>query len=193
MSTCVAITAAYFFDHLATKEDTEVVVEQEDFEAAMRELVPSVSVKELEHYDQVRRSFEEGGQEQKTEKAPSAARLLLPSATRTPSTITSRDGREVGRRKQIGNGYGNGSSNGNGERRGKVDQLVDEEEFVLRTEGLSLGDRENDYGIGTREGGGSTNGIAKDKAKGKGKQAVNQQLGFGFGDAAGGDDDLYNS
>ncbi|KAI9750373.1 MAG: hypothetical protein M4579_006497 [Chaenotheca gracillima] len=52
------ITPAYFFDHLATKEDTTVMVRQDDFAAAQRELVGSVSAKELEHYARVRKTFE---------------------------------------------------------------------------------------------------------------------------------------
>ncbi|KAL9051391.1 MAG: hypothetical protein Q9162_006045 [Coniocarpon cinnabarinum] len=52
------ISVAYFFDHLATAEDTEVVVEEEDFVSAQAELVPSVTAKELEHYERVRRAFE---------------------------------------------------------------------------------------------------------------------------------------
>jgi len=56
-----SITVPYFFDHYATPADTSVVVSEADFEAARRELVPSVSVKELEHYDRVRRMFEQGG------------------------------------------------------------------------------------------------------------------------------------
>jgi peroxin-6 len=52
------ISTAYFFDHYATKEDIAVLVEEEDFVNAERELVPSVSVKELEHYKRVRAQFE---------------------------------------------------------------------------------------------------------------------------------------
>lgn len=65
------ITVAYFFDHLATTEDTEVVVEQEDFDDAHRELVPSVSARELAHYARVRAAFErvEEGKENAEETA----------------------------------------------------------------------------------------------------------------------------
>ena len=52
------ITTAQFFDHYATKEDVAVVVTEEDFFAAQRELIPSVSAKELEHYKRVREQFE---------------------------------------------------------------------------------------------------------------------------------------
>jgi peroxin-6 len=52
------ISTAYFFDHYATKEDVAVMVMEEDFMNAERELIPSVSVKELEHYQNVRAQFE---------------------------------------------------------------------------------------------------------------------------------------
>lgn len=52
------ISTAYFFDHYATKEDVAVMVTEEDFMSAERELVPSVSMKELEHYKRVRAQFE---------------------------------------------------------------------------------------------------------------------------------------
>ncbi|TVY48643.1 Peroxisomal biogenesis factor [Lachnellula occidentalis] len=52
------ISTAYFFDHYATKEDTDVVVTEEDFMLAEQELVPSVSFGELEHYKKVRGMFE---------------------------------------------------------------------------------------------------------------------------------------
>lgn len=52
------ISTAYFFDHFATDEDVAVMVTEEDFMNAERELVPSVSMKELEHYGKVRAMFE---------------------------------------------------------------------------------------------------------------------------------------
>jgi peroxin-6 len=63
------ISTAYFFDHFATKEDVAVLVEEEDFIAAERELVPSVSAKELEHYSKVRQQFE------KVEDKPSKSQV----------------------------------------------------------------------------------------------------------------------
>ncbi|KAF3769043.1 nucleotide binding protein [Cryphonectria parasitica EP155] len=48
------ITTAYFFDHHATPEDIAVMVTEEDFMAAHRELIPSVSAGELAHYQRVR-------------------------------------------------------------------------------------------------------------------------------------------
>ncbi|OAL74606.1 peroxisomal biogenesis factor 6 [Trichophyton violaceum] len=52
------VTTAYFFDHLATPEDTAVMVTEQDFIEAKNELVPSVSAKELEHFERVRKTFE---------------------------------------------------------------------------------------------------------------------------------------
>ncbi|KAL2444558.1 Peroxisomal ATPase PEX6 [Exophiala dermatitidis] len=53
------ISTGYFFDHLATEEDVQVVVGEEDFIAAQNELVGSVSKKELEHFERIRNMFEE--------------------------------------------------------------------------------------------------------------------------------------
>jgi len=59
------ISTAYFFDHYAEKEDVAVMVTMEDFLSAERELVPSVSLKELEHYKRVRAMFEKPVEEGK--------------------------------------------------------------------------------------------------------------------------------
>jgi peroxin-6 len=53
------ISTGYFFDHLATEEDVQVVVSEVDFAAAQDELVGSVSSKELEHFERIRKLFEE--------------------------------------------------------------------------------------------------------------------------------------
>ncbi|EPS42931.1 hypothetical protein H072_3046 [Dactylellina haptotyla CBS 200.50] len=52
------VSTAYFFDHLATPDDVAVAVTEEDFMEAKKELIGSVSQKELEHYDRVRQMFE---------------------------------------------------------------------------------------------------------------------------------------
>jgi peroxin-6 len=57
------ISTAYFFDHFADKEDVAVMVTEEDFVCAERELVPSVSLNELEHYKRVRAQFEKPDKE----------------------------------------------------------------------------------------------------------------------------------
>lgn len=147
-----SISVAYFFDHLAMDEDTDVVVSQQDFEDAMRELVPSVSVKELEHYDRVRRVFEKGedGSDQKGQKKEGheALKSLMSKANGT----------------------------------GKASQQHDEDDFVSRTEGLSL-----------NENGKAINGAPVGSvAKGKGKAQYFDVHDFGFGKATDGDEELYS-
>ncbi|PKC72839.1 AAA-domain-containing protein [Rhizophagus irregularis] len=51
------INSQYYLNHLATPEDTLVEVNQNDFDRALAELVPSVSEKELEHYKMVKMRF----------------------------------------------------------------------------------------------------------------------------------------
>jgi peroxin-6 len=67
------ISTAYFFDHYATKEDVAVLVEEEDFIKAEKELVPSVSVKELDHYKRVRAQCEKAEDKNEEEKARAPA------------------------------------------------------------------------------------------------------------------------
>ncbi|KAJ5555281.1 hypothetical protein N7535_007720 [Penicillium sp. DV-2018c] len=64
------VSTAWFFDHLATKEDVNVMVTEEDFLSAQGELVPSVSAKELEHFERIRQTFEAVD---KSKQNPSAA------------------------------------------------------------------------------------------------------------------------
>jgi peroxin-6 len=59
-----SISIAYFFDHLATEEDTAVMVTEQDFVDAHAELVPSVSADELRHYQRVRATFEGVGKKE---------------------------------------------------------------------------------------------------------------------------------
>ncbi|KAK0751556.1 peroxisomal biogenesis factor 6 [Schizothecium vesticola] len=68
------ITTAAFFDHHATPDDVAVMVTERDFLDANRELIPSVSAGELEHYERVRASFEGGRGEAKTPAAAAAGR-----------------------------------------------------------------------------------------------------------------------
>ncbi|GAA5903296.1 AAA family ATPase peroxin 6 [Sporobolomyces salmoneus] len=51
------LTPQYYLAELATPSEIEVLVAQQDFEAALAELIPSVSPQELAHYKQVRAKF----------------------------------------------------------------------------------------------------------------------------------------
>lgn len=85
------ITIAYFFDHLATEEDTAVMVTEQDFIEAHKELVPSVSADELRHYQRVRAQFEGTG---KKDDAP-------PTNGNGAMQITSDSGKGKGKAKAI--------------------------------------------------------------------------------------------
>lgn len=73
------VSTAYFFDHLATDEDIAVMVTEEDFFAADRELIGSVSAKELEHYQRVRRAFEGPTNLPKTSDLTTTSRIPAPA------------------------------------------------------------------------------------------------------------------
>ncbi|GAA5824221.1 hypothetical protein JCM5353_000355 [Sporobolomyces roseus] len=53
------LTPQYYLAEIATPSEIEVLVAQQDFEAALSELIPSVSPQELSHYKQVRAKFSE--------------------------------------------------------------------------------------------------------------------------------------
>lgn len=165
------ISVAYFFDHYATDADTSVVVAEEDFMAAQRELVPSVSADELGHYERVRRDFE-GGKD-KDEKEP---------------TVNGTDGNTVARsqiaqllrmqmqRANSETADGSGGKGKNADQGGslRVAELDDDDDFVVKTDHLSL------------------NGTGKGKGKGKARAASpNGADASQFGNAADGDEDMY--
>lgn len=84
------VTTAYFFDHLATERDIAVTVTEDDFAAAHKELVSSVSAKELEHYQRVRRDFEGPPRSQSASNQPNghlSAPMKKPKAPTRSSTI----------------------------------------------------------------------------------------------------------
>lgn len=54
-----SVSVRYWFDRLATEQDTLVTVKMVDFMKAQRELMPSVSEDELNHYLRIKATFEE--------------------------------------------------------------------------------------------------------------------------------------
>jgi peroxin-6 len=106
------VTVAYFFDHQATEEDTAVMVTEEDFVEANRELIPSVSADEIKHYETVRKTFEGAGK--KEDQASKAAILGVEKAQHAPHSTK---------------GKGKATAQ-------KVDS--DEDDYVIRTEHLDL-------------------------------------------------------
>jgi peroxin-6 len=75
------ISIAYFFDHIATEEDTAVMVTESDFMEAHRELVPSVSADELRHYERVRKAFEGAGKKEDDKKTAANSTEVQPTSS----------------------------------------------------------------------------------------------------------------
>ena len=147
------ITIAYFFDHFATEEDTAVMVTEQDYMEAHKELVPSVSADELRHYDRVRRTFEGAGKQGEEKKKQIEAPPQPPI-----------------------NGVSSGTASSKG--KGKAVAPVNEaEELVIRTENVDMnGDAGSGSGSGAKSKG-------KAPASGHAsKNSVDIAAG-GFGDA----------
>lgn len=51
------LTPQYYLAEMASKDDTEVLVSQKDFDLALSALVPSVSQSEMDHYAHIQRRF----------------------------------------------------------------------------------------------------------------------------------------
>ncbi|KAL4810242.1 hypothetical protein BDV18DRAFT_130584 [Aspergillus unguis] len=112
------VSTAYFFDHLSTPEDVAVMVTEEDFDAAQGELVPSVSAKELEHFERIRQMFESTDkQKQESHSAQNA----------TPNTIGDaiealKLGHDIGDAMDQSIEFGGPVTNGEDEGKGKGKQ-----------------------------------------------------------------------
>lgn len=149
------ISTANYFDHHAQPEDIAVMVTEQDFLDANRELIPSVSAGELQHYERVRATFE-GGRDKKETSAAAAA----PVVGRTVSG----SGSGKGKGKAVVPSSGGASGKGKGKAvAGDSDQDSDDEG--------------NAYGS-YQSGGGSING----KSKGKGKAVMRFEEGTGSDD-----------
>lgn len=127
------ISTRWWFQNVATKDDTEVFVTMEDFDRAQQELIPSVSADELRHYLEVRDNFEGGKDKAKAnEQQPTASRESVEEIAKAagidPSEISSisRNGTsddhvehngDTGKEEhhtQPSPAQANGSGNGNG-------------------------------------------------------------------------------
>ncbi|KAF2435823.1 AAA-domain-containing protein [Tothia fuscella] len=181
------ITIAHFFDHYATEEDTTVTVAEEDFDAAQRELVPSVSFEELQHYEGVRKAFEGDGTQKAIENTKNASngkaidvRKSRPSGKTPAGRRGSNAAQGKGREKALSLSKHQGavSAVDGGEDDGEADEDEDEDPYLIKTGHLGV------------NGNGNGNGVYKGKGKGKGSLGF---AGQAFGDAAGNDEEeLYS-
>ncbi|KAL1878695.1 peroxisomal assembly protein [Diaporthe australafricana] len=161
------ISTANFFDHHATPQDVAVMVTEEDFMDAHRELIPSVSAGELAHYERVRATFE-GGRESNGSANTDAEKqrpVPLSLGQRTVSTGGPRSARGKGKSVTASKGKGKAVATGS-----------DGEDAEY----------EDDYGVEAEEDAdGGANGVSRNKGKGK---AVS-----GFQDGTASDDEgLYD-
>jgi peroxin-6 len=195
------ITIAHFFDHFATDEDTNVTVSEEDFDSARRELVPSVSYEELQHYEGVRKAFEGNGAEQKSVEsgAPTHPKSLPPANGKTPATAHS--GRRPSATRPSSRGKGREKLLGfsqNQKQHGEVEEEDgDDDPYTIKTGHLTTNGKTNGHGKHPLVTPGRENEEAFFNGKGKGKGSLGfnagQQDGTAFGDAAGEDDEeLYS-
>ncbi|KAI0391208.1 peroxisomal biogenesis factor 6 [Xylariaceae sp. FL0594] len=150
------ISTANFFDHHASPEDIAVMVTEEDFLEANRELVPSVSAGELAHYERVRATFEGVRDKDKDGK-----KALTTTSSCLPSPAPAESGNNSG-----GSGSGNAKGKGIGKGKGKGKAVA-----VTRSDEE---DDDDDDDEGDVYGGSyPTNGKGKGRDyKGKGKAVV---------------------
>lgn len=195
------ITTAHFFDHLATEVDTAVMVTEEDFLSAKAELVPSVSVDELRHYERVRRTFEGQAKEKEKEKAGAASGQMTIGDAAAAAAAAGQDGINGVGGGGGGKGKGKGKAGGaRGKGKGKAmasgDDVGDEEgedDDGNQADGVAeVDDDEDEYVIRTDHLM-TANGSA---GKGKGKAATAEVEGgdgnaVAFGEGAEGDEDMY--
>lgn len=170
------VSTGWFFDHAATPEDVEVVVSEEDFELAQHELVGSVSAKELEHFERIRRLFED----QDISVGTSAAKNGQPNRTSSDVRQLTRSDTAV----QVGDSKQNIHH----------PRLIPHRPRSAKGKGVatedSEADGENDYGLPANAtmhvNGGSHAALSNGIQKLKGKTAN------GFDHDVGNDEDLYD-
>ena len=160
------VTTAYYFDHYATPEDLAVIVTEEDFYAAQRELNGSVryelahspdvdmlmlissSAKELEHYQRVRRTFEGPERTTSSREAPNSTttpRIMAPESIQQQDPRPKFQTRTMTKTKASGKGKGKATQ-------WASDDDDDDEAYVTS----------NDYGTPARYRNGTGNGKGKE-------------------------------
>ncbi|GAC98613.1 hypothetical protein PHSY_006207 [Pseudozyma hubeiensis SY62] len=75
------LTAQYYLAEMASKEEIEVKVGRKDFEGALRELTPSVSEQEMQHYREVQAKFSSPKKEDDTKKEEQKGNGLVDEET----------------------------------------------------------------------------------------------------------------
>jgi len=168
---------AYFFDHCASESDVSVSVVEEDFLLARGELVPSVSLSELRHYEEVRDMFEGGARklEGSGNGNGNAERLTTARSASTRNDATR--AQLAATMKRVGSSRDrHAKPNGNHVPTSQVAARASdsEDDYVVRTDLLTL----------------NGNGVGKSKGKGKSADVVHAVGGMEETNGAG--EDLYD-
>ena len=179
------LTIAGFFDYIATDADLQVLVEEQDFDLARRELVPSVSVDELKHYESVRDQFEGGAkkQVQAQEQPPIQTGALDENERKAAAKAMFNElMRKQSSKNQVPIVNGNAAMVMNEQQAETGAEVSDgDDDFVIRTDKLTLG--------GSNGKAPSRPTSARSTAKGKGKAKGREEP---VGDGVDGWEDLYD-
>lgn len=134
-----SISIANFFDHYATETDTQIAVTEEDFISAKSELVPSVSVDELSHYERVRNTFEGATKKPESDKGQETNNRVMSPTTSPRKRV------EFSKRPTNGSADSVPTMNGNARLQNAINQGTAEngisdadDDYVIRTDKLSL-------------------------------------------------------
>ncbi|KAK0860645.1 peroxisomal assembly protein [Friedmanniomyces endolithicus] len=170
-------SVAYFFDHCASESDMSVSVVEEDFLLARAELVPSVSLSELRHYEEVRDMFE-GGARKLEGSGNGNGNAERPATARSASTRNDATRAQLAATmKRVGSSRDrHAKPNGNHASTSQVAARASdsEDDYVVRTDRLTL------------------NGNGMGKGKGKGKSADTHHAVETTEEPSGVGEDLYD-
>jgi peroxin-6 len=169
-------------------------VEEEDFVKAKRELVPSVSKEELEHYERVRKVFE-GGEQRRNEEQGNMRRRAMATEEKDGSRNGKGTALQVpnsGKSKTAalkGSGKGKAGMDNNGRRYDDEDEegaTPYQTSYEDGNDSNKSDSDEDDYIIGKE-----SNGTLKSASSGKGRQGAGKEKAIvGFGNDSG-DEQLY--
>ncbi|KAK4507978.1 hypothetical protein PRZ48_001713 [Zasmidium cellare] len=156
------ISVAYYFDHYGTDQDSDVTVVEEDFMRARDELSPSVSLDELRHYERVRSTFE--GSTKKDDATEESGTPAAPVQNGQSMRHRAMEAMKRGSKNKLPtvNGGPHPAPSANAGEHAAEDA---EDDYVIRTDKLSLNDHASKSYVG--------------KGKGKGKS---QESAYSVGD-----------
>ncbi|UZJ54156.1 hypothetical protein CBS101457_003476 [Exobasidium rhododendri] len=146
------LTTQYYLNEMAEADSLDIKVSREDFEAALRELVPSVSMQEMAHYREVQAKFSSPSDAKEGGKGKGAVEMGLNGSN---GSMKMEQLQELYRQSMVLKNTGSEAVNGH---------VIDEERLPLDGPAAAQGDSVEN--VGKPEG---RNGISSKNKKGKGK------------------------